>query len=96
MQKTEIVSRCVSIRSNNFVLVKIDKDNDIRYGTIPYAELNDKGELKRGLNGLDMCLSSSITGAIESRTCLLDCEGMTQKQIEAYFRKKWGLAYERA
>lgn len=92
MQRTEIVSKCLSIRGEeNFVLVKISKDGDVRYGTIPYGEFNEHGELKRRLNGLDMCLSTSISGAIEHRTTLLDCKGMTQEQIAAYFSKKLGV-----
>ena len=69
----KVVTRMVEIEGQKFVLIK-DK-NDLYnsptkeyYGTIPYDELNEEGRMKRALNGFEMCIESTIAGAIQDRT----------------------------
>jgi hypothetical protein len=89
--KGEIITRYVSIEGRAFALVKcVDTENCVRYGTIPYTEFDENGALKRKLNGFEMCLAYSIPSALEMRADVIKCEGMTEEQILAYFKKKIG------
>ena len=89
--KGEIITQCVDIEGRKFALIKcVDIDNCVRYGTIPYTEFDERGALKRRLNGFDMCLAYSIPSALEMRADLIKCEGMTEEQVIAYFKKKIG------
>lgn len=38
-----------------------------QYGTIPYSEIDENGNLKRELNGFEMCVAATSKEAIESR-----------------------------
>lgn len=42
-----------------------------QYGTIPYSEIDENGNLKRELNGFEMCVAATSKEAIESREDVL-------------------------
>ena len=51
-----------------FALVQDSKwGKDHQYGTIPYSEIDENGNLKRELNGFEMCVAATSQKAIESR-----------------------------
>ena len=90
-KKMEVKIRYVSIEDRAFVLVKCTLDDDsVMYGTIPYTNIDDKGKMIKGMNGLEMCLSQTIGGALDMRYDLIKCEGMTPEQVIEYFKKKIG------
>lgn len=90
-KKMEVKTRYVSIEDRAFVLVKCTLDDDsVMYGTIPYTNIDDKGHMIKGMNGLEMCLASSIPSALEMRADDIKCEGMTPNQVIEYFKKKIG------
>ena len=70
----EVVTKCVVIENEKFVLIK-DKKADLPenykngeyYGTIPYAELDEHGKLKRQLNGFEIGIESSAGEALRYR-----------------------------
>ncbi len=89
--KAEVKTKYVSIEGRAFVLVEYTLDDDsVMYGTIPYTNIDDKGHMIKGMNGLEVCLAYSIPSALEMRYDLIKCEGMTLEQIIAYFKKKIG------
>ena len=90
-KKMEVKTRYVSIEDRAFVLVEYTlDDNSIMYGTIPYTNIDEKGNMIKGMNGLEVCLAHSIPSALEMRADIIKCEGMTEEQILAYFKKKIG------
>lgn len=70
----EVVTKCVVIENEKFVLIK-DKKADLPenykngeyYGTIPYAELDEHGKLKRQLNGFEIGIEASAGEALRYR-----------------------------
>ena len=42
-----------------------------QYGTIPYSEIDEHGNLRRVLNGFEMCCAATIEKAIEHREDVL-------------------------
>ena len=70
----EVVTKCVVIENEKFVMIK-DKKADLPenykngeyYGTIPYAELDEHGKLKRQLNGFEIGIESSAGEALRYR-----------------------------
>ena len=87
--KAKVKTKYVSIEGRAFVLVEYTlDDNSVMYGTIPYTNIDDKGQMIKGMNGLEVCLASSIPNALEMRADIIKCEGMTEEQIIAYFKKK--------
>ena len=70
----EVVTKCVVIENEKFVLIR-DKKEDLPecykngeyYGTIPYAELDEHGKLKRQLNGFEIGLETSAGEALHYR-----------------------------
>ena len=89
--KSKVKTKCVSIEGRDFVLMEYTfDDNSVMYGTIPYTNIDDKGRMIKGMNGLEACLAHSIPTALEMRADDIKCEGMTEEQIIAYFNKKLG------
>ena len=60
----KVITRLVNIENEAFVLVYLE--NYKQYGTIPYSELNEKGCLKRQLNGLEMNVEDTIEKCLET------------------------------
>ena len=88
---SKVKTRYVSIEGRAFVLMEYTMDdNSVMYGTIPYTNIDDKGNMIKGMNGLEMCLAPSIPIALDMRYDDIKCEGMTKEQVIAYFNKKIG------
>lgn len=92
----KVVVKKVVIENEEFVLIKDNSANGTYYGTIPYCELDEKGKLKRTLNGYDMAIvlldkcvesgESPLCAAIEERKRRIPldrfiAEGHTQQEI---------------
>ena len=91
--ESKVITKSVTFGNHKeqYVLVQFKDDNgEVRYGTIPYSNIDDKGHLIKGMNGLEMCLCSTIPSALEMREDLINCEGMTAEQVIEYFKKKIG------
>lgn len=89
--KAKVKTKYVSIEGREFVLMEYTlDDNSVMYGTIPYTNLDDKGRMIKGMNGLEVCLAHSIPSALEMRADDIKCEGMTTEQVIEYFKKKIG------
>ena len=89
--KSKVKTKYVSIEGRAFVLMEYTMDdNSVMYGTIPYTNIDDKGNMIKGMNGLEMCLAPSIPIALDMRYDDIKCEGMTKEQVIAYFNKKIG------
>ena len=88
----KVITKCVSLENENFVLVQITRIDDGKkfLGTIPYTELNEKGCMKRGLNGFEMCIvqSNNIKDAIQQRLDEIRTRGMSIQEMSSYFLKK--------
>ena len=70
----EVVTKCVVIENEKFVLIRDKKEglpecykNGEYYGTIPYAELDEHGKLKRQLNGFEIGIEASAGEALRYR-----------------------------
>lgn len=58
----------LTLVGERFALVQETKwGKDHQYGTIPYSEIDENGNLKRELNGFEMCVAATSKEAIESR-----------------------------
>lgn len=89
--KSKVKTKYVSIEGRAFVLMEYTMDdNSVMYGTIPYTNIDDKGNMIKGMNGLEMCLAPSIPIALDMRYDDIKCEGMTKEQVIEYFNKKIG------
>ena len=91
--ETKVLTKCVTFGNHkeNYMLVQVKDDKgEVRYGTIPYSAFDESGNLKRPMCGWEMGLTFSIGGAIETRRDMINCEGMTEEQVLAYFKKKIG------
>ena len=86
----KVLTKKVDIKGKLFVLVKITRTDDGHefFGTIPYEELDDKGCMKRELNGLEMCLRDTIGEALDQRLDMINTEGMNMDQMVEYFKSK--------
>ena len=86
----KVLTRVVDIEDEKFVLVKVTRiDNGKEFiGTIPYTELDEKGCMKRELNGIDMALTDDIPHALEMRRDIILTRGMTESQLINYFKTK--------
>lgn len=70
----EVLTKCVILDDEKFVLIK-DKSEKLTefykngefYGTIPYAELDEHGKLKRQLNGFEIGIEASAGEALRYR-----------------------------
>ena len=86
----KVLTRCVNIENEEFVLISNKREDGVEYfGTIPYTEINEKGCMKRELNGFEMCISfESIGQALERRYDEIKTRGMDMYQIMNYFMSK--------
>lgn len=58
----------LTLVGERFALVQETKwGKDHQYGTIPYSEIDENGNLRRELNGFEMCVAATSQKAIESR-----------------------------
>lgn len=86
------ITKVVNIQNREFVLIQLE-EKDIKwekgkmligkYGTIDYDLLDEKGCLKHRISGLDMCLSNTISEAIDSRNDEINCEKFIDLDDEA-------------
>lgn len=53
----KVLTKVVILENEKFVLIRDTEKGETFFGTIPYSELDEKGRLKRELNGFDMCIS---------------------------------------
>ena len=83
----KVLTKCVDIENERFVLVEITRNDDGHkfIGTIPYSELDEKGCMKRQLNGFEMRLSDSIPNALQGRIDEIKTRGMKPEQLLNYF-----------
>ena len=95
----KVVAKKVFIENEEFVLIKDNFTNGVYYGTIPYKELDERGNLKRVLNGYDMAVvfldecekrnECPIVSAINERQRRIPLdrfilEGHTQEEIARF------------
>ena len=89
----KVITKCVNIENEEFVLVKFtDVNNREWFGTIPYTELNEKGQMKRPLNGFEMCIAETIAQALDRRIDMVKTHGYTLEQMIKYFTNKTSIA----
>ena len=86
----KVMTKCVNIKGEEFVLVKITRNDDGHefFGTIPYTELDERGCMKRELNGLEMCLSDDIPHALIMREDEINIRNMSEEEMIQYFTRK--------
>jgi len=86
----KVITKCVNIENQEFVLVKFKSNIDGTewYGTIPYTELDEKGCMKRELNGFEMCIAENPAKALDRRIDMIKTHGMTIEQMITYFQGK--------
>ena len=88
----KVLTKCVSMENENFVLIEDEcevKGKKIHYfGTIPYTELNEKGCMKRALNGFEMCMGYTIPEALERRQDEILTRGLNMDQLVEYYGRK--------
>ena len=64
----KVITKSVIFEGQEFVLIKSAHEGKTYYGTIPCAELDEKGCLKRVLNGAEMRISwEGPAEALENR-----------------------------
>ena len=64
----KVLTKRVTIENQDFVLIQDEKEGRTFYGTIPYTELNEKGGMKRELNGGEMRIDfESPAKALDNR-----------------------------
>ena len=79
----KVITRCVNIENKEFVLILDEHDGRKYFGTIPYTELDEKGKMKRTLNGFEMAISfNSIADAIERRTRSIKIEKLINQYMQ--------------
>ena len=88
--ESKVITKSVTFGNHKeqYVLVQVTTDKGVAYGTIPYSAFDEKGVLKRKVCGWEMGLNLSIKSALETRQDMINCEGMTEEQIFAYFKRK--------
>ena len=70
----KVLTKRVTIDDKDFVLIQssdpkyknFTENNNIFYGLIPYAEIDEQGKMKRALNGFEMGIADSVPKAIEN------------------------------
>lgn len=86
----EVLTKCVILDDEKFVLIK-DKSEKLTefykngefYGTIPYAELDEHGKLKRQLNGFEIGIEASAGEALRSRLIQIRLKKYTEANPNA-------------
>lgn len=64
----KVLTKYVVIGNQEFVLIKDEHRGHTYYGTIPYSEIDEKGCMKRELNGHEMCITfNGVSDAIVQR-----------------------------
>ena len=53
----KVITKCVVIENKEYVLIENEQDGKKYWGTIPYTEIDEKGRMKRTMNGLEMKVS---------------------------------------
>ena len=68
----KVITKLVIIENEKFALVYLEDHK--KYGTISYNELNEKGRMKRALNGFEMSCENTIKECLETtrRHILID------------------------
>lgn len=86
----EVITKCVVIENEKFVLIRDKKEglpecykNGEYYGTIPYAELDEHGKLKRQLNGFEIGIEASAGEALRSRLIQIRLKKYTEANPNA-------------
>lgn len=98
----KVITKLVELENEKFVLIKDEQNGRKFYGTIPYSELDERGCLKRPLNGFEMCVSFlNIADAIEQRNkqILVDrykAKGHTKAEVmmfvaSGYTEENWDM-----
>ncbi len=85
----KVITKSVIIESEEFVLIYDEQQGRKFYGTIPYTELDNKGRMKRALNGFQMCIGDDIDTALNRRTKAIaverfKAEGHTEEELIAF------------
>lgn len=90
----KVITKLVDIKGERFVLVKITRTDDGNefYGTISYNELDEKGCMKRELNGIEMCLNDTIGRALALREEEINTRGMNKEELIKYYQTKFARA----
>ena len=88
----KVLTKRVSIGDENYVLVELQRTDienaEKMYGTISYNELDEKGCMKRELNGIEMCCSFDIPHALKMREDEMATRGMSIEEMANYFQRK--------
>ena len=86
----KVITKKVIIEDEEFVLVELTRTDDGNrfFGTIPYSELDEKGCMKRELNGFEMCINETIARAIDMRHDVIKTRGMNEAQLINYYMNK--------
>lgn len=63
----EVITKCLVIENEKFVLCKMKHEIRTVYVTIPYTEIDEQGKIKRVLNGFEMCVGDDIKQAVKLR-----------------------------
>lgn len=86
----EVITKCVVIENEKFVLIRDKKEglpecykNGEYYGTIPYAELDEHGKLKRQLNGFEIGIENSAEAALRYRWTQIQLKKFEKEHPEA-------------
>ena len=78
-----VITKHLKINDKSFALVCEPNWGELKYGTIPYDELDETERLKRPLNGFEMCVARSINEAIEKRELQIDVEKWMEEHPDA-------------
>lgn len=86
----EVITKCVVIENEKFVLIRDKKEglpecykNGEYYGTIPYAELDEHGKLKRQLNGFEIGIEASAGEALRYRMLRIRLKKFDEENLGA-------------
>lgn len=63
----KVITKYVNIENEEFALIYDEQQGRKFYGTIPYTELDERGCMKRALNGFQMCIADTPAEAITLR-----------------------------
>lgn len=85
----KVITKNVNIENEEFALIHDTQKGRDFYGTIPYTELNERGCMKRALNGFEMCIADTIPEALRRRTNQIAFrkykeEGHTEAELIAF------------
>jgi len=80
----KVLTKCVNIDGEEFVLIENTQNDKHFYGTIPYTELDEHGRMKRGLDGFEMVISFvSAADALEQRKRRIKQQKLMAEYIRA-------------